>query len=1182
MAAAAVSRFDVWRHEERGDERAWDETTADHACPRTARHDGIELRRRRDRGSDRRLNENVQCPEGFVGWNFGSRPIPTNTQFFQAAQGDAGVADFTPDVNITIESLTCAPLDRFATRGERISYNPAAAESFLKVSCENRRACTLPSNDACRVGTVMYRCGDVDEAPRTASADHRTSWSLSCPTVEQAIAADRAKREQRTPQTACVPALCHGKTRRDTNLNCAPDTSVAEVVEPKFTSFTIVDRYPPYSAAQDKLCDSVSRGTGGCLADDLGFLGRRSFFEDQAYRVSATMEYPNGAPANARMTVWFADQFVPRAVEDGNFVARDEWDSKDSIYAFRCTATKLDMSRRFAVQGSTTGEVRFEQDVIWSKECVDRDPAEITADAARRAGLSNDDFSKKYQLRGTRAFLAYDIEGETVFARGQEVNTTCQPNPPAFFYDEVSQTYDMVAYYNQRRVEPFITKDSFTSNATGDKVFYKPEVFAFGTASKPHQGHVGPVSMEIGKSELTVRRGAPSRPSLPVSLSWYAANFSRCHPYSPRKENRCPDNFAGNPKPGAWFGELGADVYVWPVGKMHETTQSFPRIGRIRFSDGDAGETNESADLVFTPELVDTFFNASSPMYIPPSNPPVPRAYNVFYCLSGRSRDGHTFDPKFFGPAPSTYAMSATVGIARNPWTITVDDTDARLSAFFPDRHPSTGAEQPAPRGCRFAKTPLLITADRLIRAVEPVSDTEWTSSPSTTSAGDANMAGSTVNDSTQTNSSGGACGPSDTCTVMSANSGNSSGNFGQSFFDSDSMIRYQRGGRVKADMQAEALQFPMLDLGDSEMEVDFPVTRAPVTLSVAPDFEPVAQALQRAAAGTPVKWIAKRVQTTNGIGVGWANKVPMNIGPVPGEVVITATVAIGVEGTFQLEGIPSDNDAYPCLGPDNASASNKCIGIAVENGAEKTASYDDAAQHCAVLGGRLAELGDANEASQLMATIASSSSDRFWTGGQASYLHRSDQCGRIFDPKTCVEGSSVSYRWVSNDAEIASAAKLNVVSGDVNGANLNNLTSPIPKRAALTLDKRNNLDLAFVNDETQYPFVCVFDHADSEEFLKTTVSVKVAARRGDWPWPTACPSKTQVCVSPARSTLLPQRSRLQFRTRRTSWCVTATCLASATTPTSPFPGKSGLMSGDITASVNVLFVLSQVGDRQL
>lgn len=1116
------------------------------------------------------LNESITCPEGFVGWNFGSNPIPRNTQYFQQASGTGGAPDLTPVMAIEIVALTCA--------GVPVADDPDGKEALelqrLRNDCGNRASCTFNLSSNCPAGVAEYNCGSdlIEATSRFANGDRDTSMpvTLACPSSEEAIAINRAAEESRTPQTGCVPALCHGASRRDTLLNCVPDSTLPTVVEPKFTSFSIEKRYSDYSSKQNGLCNRFA-GTGGCEADDLDFYGHQRFYEDQVFRVSTTMEYPNGIPPEARLTVWFADQYVPSPAS-ANTRPTATFDDNNSVYAFRCMATKLDVGRRFAVANSETNEVSYSEDLVFSKECSDRPSGELFEEAASKAGLTRQQFQQQYTLLGTRAFLSYDVEGETVFARGQELATTCQPNPPPFYYDASNQRYDWIAYYNQRKVEPFITKDSFTTNTSGEKEFYEPLLFQFAPPTAHHQGHVGPLGITVDGVELTVRRGSPTRPSLPVSLSWYAANFSRCHAYSPRSNPGCPQTVTGPQAPGAALGELRADVYLWPVGEMSKTNHYFPRVGSIALTGGDAGGANASAELIFTPSMVDVFFDSSSPMYLPADSPT--KAYNVFYCMAGTAADARgvlsaPFETRFFGGASPTFHLDNGAGNL-NSFSLAIDEGPQRTTAFFPDRHATTGAAQPAPRGCRFAETPVMITADRLVRAVEPISGTEWTSSPSSTTSGDGVMAGSTVNDATSTNASGGPCGADDVCTVMSSNSGSSSGNMGQSYYATDTMLRYQRGGRVKADLAAEAMQFPMLDLGDDSNEFDFPVTRAPITITVAPNFEPVAAALQRAVVGRSVRWLSKRVQSANGIGVGWARSIPINIGPIPGEIVVTATVAIGVEGTFKLEGVPEAKDAYPCLGASNDSPSKKCTALATDDDGEVSASFDDASVFCSALGGRLGEPSTASEATSLATAIASSSSSKFWIGGQAGYRHVSEQCARTFDADSCVSGSGVSYRWLSNDAEFASATGLSVVTGDVNGTTLNGLTSGIPRRTALTMDGSNNLELAFVNDDTRLPFVCVFDHADTEAFVKTSLSAKVAIAAGlglgfcvPMENPGACVTGTFNIVALEIEPTLSNTSHILFRGTNAFGLRNNTNVS--------IPWKLSLFSGDVTASVNVL-----------
>ena len=192
------------------------------------------------------LDTTLECPEGFVGWNF--RTHPPQALNASAVQGsasntldvDADGGMSNPEVHfpvaIDIDSVSCDD-DPVPDSGMREQDGDSTEEA--------RRACNGRSGTCSfRVGcaetgtrTITYNCGlgDIDpmtNEPRVRSITYNTStplegydepdtWEVTCD-----LAVGIYPEGSVAPRSACVPRHCYGPSRRDELMNCVPDPTI--------------------------------------------------------------------------------------------------------------------------------------------------------------------------------------------------------------------------------------------------------------------------------------------------------------------------------------------------------------------------------------------------------------------------------------------------------------------------------------------------------------------------------------------------------------------------------------------------------------------------------------------------------------------------------------------------------------------------------------------------------------------------------------------------------------------------------------------------------------------------------------------------------------------------------------------------------------------------------------------
>ena len=232
----------------------------------------------------RGIDEALNCPEGWVGWNFAE--ASKNTQEYIARTGsitqDGGAAAVVTPAAITVSAATC-------------DNQPDKADlDAIQRVCAGQKQCT--SNIVCKGNFVVtYGCG-IGEATdagvgRTFTANGSEGGvSLMCqPRKDDTVAA-------RT-ESVCIPYACHGQSRRDENMQCIEDSTIKTVGHRTQYGALVVAPAPRTK-----------------IAHRTNTFWYKELINNGLYDFTTNIKYPSAAdvPDNAQVTIWMVDQYADR------------------------------------------------------------------------------------------------------------------------------------------------------------------------------------------------------------------------------------------------------------------------------------------------------------------------------------------------------------------------------------------------------------------------------------------------------------------------------------------------------------------------------------------------------------------------------------------------------------------------------------------------------------------------------------------------------------------------------------------------------------------------------------------------------------------------------------------------------------------------------------------------------
>jgi hypothetical protein len=751
----------------------------------------------------------------------------------------------------------------------------------------------------------------------------------------------------------------------------------------------------------------------------------------------------NKAPVQSfggsQATIWLVDRFE-RVKPDGST------DPKDFVEGFRCEATKIALTNTVALNyldayGALVPnslQVIERRQTQLSKECTDpRVSANTTADAAIRVGLRQADFAAKYRMKGVYAHVSLDMEGTTIPSADGTGVTSCAVNPPGFFYHPEESYVDRIAYYKQRELAP-------------EKTIVKKVLDT--AEGEPTRIEAGVLNAAVREPEMVARQFGDELPTVTADVTWYVAGDNPKNPYSPQASYDDYQNLRQrNLRAGLYFqrrktsSSTGkSELELVPIASVPLPLESLNPSGTttpMRFK-----VPRKIKDAMFT-----SYNGWADYDYLP-----------AWVCLAA---DG--IDP-------------TVKGGSELPWT--------RVGASL------YGAGLGA--SC-FVTTPIHVTRDRSRRPLQATSKSGDVSFTKDTGTGDGSSSSTTSNDTDRSCTAG-------VCTTVRNSGLTTGGVLRKLLFNVVTEVITKdtdQSSSIKASASAEALGFQMVDVDDAEQEMSFAdrasTPKDGISIEVAPNWDLLIDKLRKLTGKSPVEWEKGKFAGVMGLGVGLGYKIPLQIGPIPGLVTITVSAGLSIGLQVGVKYRPdSPDDAYPCITSDVANG--RCYGVV---GASEPMTQLEAQGKCGAKGGRLAEVHSLDELQSLRGYMSGAGAgDQFWLGAQLAYDYFLYDCAQNWDAAKCQQWVNTKFRWLSNDAELASQTGVGPTT--LTGAASGVLTADVglkqlaPALGGVTFDNAAGTISAATTDQ-KLPAVCEFDPATAASFLNFSTGVHLGGGAG-------------------------------------------------------------------------------------
>jgi hypothetical protein len=742
----------------------------------------------------------------------------------------------------------------------------------------------------------------------------------------------------------------------------------------------------------------------------------------------------------SQATIWLVDRFE-RLKADGST------DPKDFVEGFRCEATKMALTNPVALNyldaygrlvPNSLQAIERRQTQL-SKECTDpRVSANTTADAAIRVGMRQADFEAKYRMAGVYAHVSLDMEGVTIPSADGTGVTSCAVNPPGFFYHPEESYVDRIAYYKQRELAP-------------EKTVVKKVLDS--AVGEPTRIEAGVLNAAVRDPEMLARQFGDDLPTLTADVTWYVAGDNPKNPYSPQ----------------ASYGDYQ----------------------NLR-------QRNLRATLYFQRRKNPSGLTSARPLeVIPISSVPLP--------LEALNPSGTTTPMKFKVPKKIKDAMFTSY----DGWA-DYDYVQAQvcLEADGIDPTVKGGGELPWTRvgaslygaglGSSCVLTTVIhVTRDRSRRPLQATSTSGDISFTKDTGTGDGSSSSTTNNDTDRSCTAG-------VCTTVRNTGLTTGGVLRKLLFNVVTEVITKdtdQSSSIKATTSAEALGFQVVDVDDGEQEMDFPdrasTPKDGISIEVSPNWDLLIDKLRKVTGKSPVEWEKGKYAGVMGLGVGLGYKIPLQIGPIPGLVTISVSAGLSISLQVGVKYRPdSPDDAYPCITSDVANG--RCYGVV---GASAPMTQLEAQGTCGSKGGRLAEVHSLDELQSLRGYMSGAGAgDRFWLGAQLAYDYYVYDCAQNWNAAKCQQWVNTKFRWLSNDAELASQTGLGptTLSGAAVGVLTADagLTQLAPAMGGVFFDNAAGTISAASTDQ-KLPAVCEFDPATAASYLDFSTGVHLGGGAG-------------------------------------------------------------------------------------
>ncbi len=926
-------------------------------------------------------------------------------------------------------------------------------EATFMTACQNTLSCEF--TPSCREFTVKYTCGDEP-------AQFSNTYAVNERTVDGMLQRDRVEFACPLPLARAANGSGDGTTFHERFTTETVALSGKACIPASCPEDTIRDAKMQCVPVQKATADAVFGPPYmiSLVKTTAVDLGRDPLIPGVPYQLEQTYK----GTVRGRVMFWLTDQWV-KVDAQGRAL--------EYAQGFRCSvgATYLtgnEPTNRFGVRGATLR-------TNLPDDCANEGAADrAKKDLARRLGINVENLAgERWEFRRVTLHSSYDMEGNYRLSQGMQQwlpDDTCQcaPNPTGFYYhprpDAANSYIDFVRYYQQREIAyhndnpaPFEIADRAAwlepsrLNRPGSRVTDTE-------APRPTRLSFGTEYLRAETQQLRVRVNSRALGAVKVSLGWTTVGDTAANPYS----------FASNSS-YTLRNSVTARVYAASAHPSAGLSTAM-YVGEIPLTNA----TATSAVATGTVTLPRTMMASirSAPTFWP--------GLRLYYCinLKGKAQSVWIDQQNFPHLIMDDYAAVTDQGVA----------------------YKAGVAYRTGDSGCRVADTVVAIVRDESSSPLAPTPP-----SPDTT-LGAAQNNGNNDTQGEQNDSSESTC-VGATCSSSGKHDMATSGALGRSIFASDDTNQDNTdAGTASGDSSAEALGFSIIDESDSKFDLSWDktdITQASENVEVTIDIGTVIDNLSDLLKPTTpisVEVDQGKFGGREGIGVAFGYKTLFLLGPIPGQLKISVGAGVSIGLGLEVLWVPEEEKEYPCKAADTGGANCLFIGSAAAN-------QNDARKSCMVSGGRLAEMRSDDDFDAMTASLASSSEQALWIGGQVAYQFASPSCNG-HTPGTpehdgCVRQAALTYRYLSDDSDFATGTGLGTptpTSSVLAQSDFNMSGLALPSALGLALGKTSGGGAQIIakrSDTDMLKPLCQWLPAASEDYTKITGKVNVGIGAG-------------------------------------------------------------------------------------
>ncbi len=1017
--------------------------------------------------SQRAAVETLSCPSGQVPFNFSKFTSPMTTE---------GISSLAPDEK----------LPRPQRRANVLKITQASCNarfdwtSLLGEFCDGRESCVINRQDCPGALQYAYSCSDSpnDIQRKICPGTYNCLGTLTCPQSAPGFT------PLQVDKVACVPETCNVTQRRDKDLNCVDaaerpieltNTSTENQGQFRYEGNTawiyqFETPYPPvgvkvrngktiadfdYSAIWPFAPDGPNTATGlGYLqlaASSNNYVGKfRVLFAGAYYRMKGGYRFADvsNVPLEKKarkgsLTLYVVDEFATATTgRDGN----KTYSVNDS--AVRCVLHEFDLGK-YTPKASSDGradsfEIEFDEGVVVPRDCEEGGPiwSENVKVLAKKNNKTPLEFVNSTRPK-SRLLAAYDVAGRVTYLsqKPSEAKTACNPNPLDMFYNSTLETHDRVAYYKQRSVP---LSFEFTRDAN-----YPREFDAFGYRIEDDGLHVrGATKTSVGitdvrpkKVEFKFKSASQSRQFFRADVDWFMSGDDR-------------DFWKKQGLTGDVRAKMTLSLVPLNADMSPRLSEELPLGPSPLLTSTPGGET-QAMRFEITKEVKDKFADKASPYHASESGTP----FVLRSCLSlvKVSADSEAPVPKFEGKAQLAAFVATDFSLKIEPGFSGQERLEV-LDAFT----------------CVVSAMPVVVKLDPSIAPV-PSDEADDFSDSDPQSAGDARVSQTYDQDNDRRCTKAMVAGKSgehcDSRTISGLGGSTAATILRTEVNDLD------KGDQVVADKEAELMGLQVFDEEETK-NFAFMSNKANFTITIAPNFDSIADAINAANTGSNLEAEEKRFSIgVSGLGLALSIKIPLRYGPVQGEIVfeISAGVGVGAELSFKQE---RETHQKCTDGTSNCDA--------LYTLGTTPLSFRDARTACLVQkGGRLADLRSASESTKLRARLAAG--QEYWIGAQVANEYMKGCADLARSPSltsqaafrgACTSQHKTHLRWLSNDEDFATrtangnfVADLTQIQPGTPSLTLRGVALELPKERGVSLSSTGNVETPEMT--TALPYVC-------------------------------------------------------------------------------------------------------------